>query len=184
MERAEIAVEPRWFPAVENRGEGVFVHLRQAAVWAWLKRAQVAQRVGHLHDQHNAWQQDRRKQRPFPGGPYILLHTLAHLLIQSMSMRCGYPASSIRERVYVEDGHHGVLLYTGTPDAEGTLGGLVQQARHIEDHLANALEMAPAVLQRPDLRPARRQRRHGAALPARRRLPRLRANRGDLLRDA
>ncbi len=41
------------------------------------------------------WQQDRRRQRPFPGGPYILLHTLAHLLIQSMSMRCGYPASSI-----------------------------------------------------------------------------------------
>ena len=142
VERAEIAVEPRWFPAVENRGEGVFVHLRQAAVWAWLERAPVVQRLDRLHDQHNAWQQDRRRQRSFPGGPYILLHTLAHLLIQSMSMRCGYPASSIRERVYVEDGHHGLLLYTGTPDAEGTLGGLVQQARHIEDHLANALEMA------------------------------------------
>ena len=142
VERAEIAVEPRWFPAVENRGEGVFVHLRQAAVRAWLKRAPVAQRLDRLHDQHNAWQLDRRRQRPFPGGPYILLHTLAHLLIQSMSMRCGYPASSIRERVYVEDGQHGLLLYTGTPDAEGTLGGLVQQARHIEDHLANALEMA------------------------------------------
>ena len=142
VERAEIAVEPRWFPAVENRGEGVFLHLRQAAVWAWLERAPVVQRLDRLHDQHNAWQQDRRRQRSFPGGPYILLHTLAHLLIQSMSMRCGYPASSIRERVYVEDGHHGLLLYTGTPDAEGTLGGLVQQARHIEDHLANALEMA------------------------------------------
>ncbi|MCY4423510.1 MAG: DUF1998 domain-containing protein [Acidimicrobiaceae bacterium] len=142
VERAEIAVEPRWFPAVENRGEGVFVHLRQAAVRAWLKHAPVVQRLDRLLAQHNAWQQDRRRQRPFPGGPYILLHTLAHLLIQSMSMRCGYPASSIRERVYVEDGQHGLLLYTGTPDAEGTLGGLVQQARHLEDHLANALEMA------------------------------------------
>ena len=141
VERADIAVEPRWFPAVENRGEGVFVHLNQAAVRAWLKRPQVAERLDLLIEQHNAWQQDRRRQRPFPGGPYILLHTLAHLLIQSMSMRCGYPASSIRERVYVEDGHHGLLLYTGTPDAEGTLGGLVQQARHIEDHLAQALEM-------------------------------------------
>ena len=30
----------------------------------------------------------------------------------------------------------GLLLYTGTPDAEGTLGGLVRQARHFEDHLA------------------------------------------------
>ena len=141
VERADLAVEPHWFPAVENRGEGVFVHLNQGAVRAWLKRPQVAERLDLLIEQHNAWQQDRRKQRPFPGGPYILLHTLAHLLIQSMSMRCGYPASSIRERVYVEDGHHGLLLYTGTPDAEGTLGGLVQQARHFEDHLANALEM-------------------------------------------
>ena len=142
VDRADIAVEPHWFPAVENRGEGVFVHLSQIAVREWQKRPAVAQRLDRLLAQHNAWQQDRRRQRPFPGGPYILLHTLAHLLIQSMSMRCGYPASSIRERVYVEDDHHGLLLYTGTPDAEGTLGGLVQQARHIEDHLANALDMA------------------------------------------
>ncbi|WP_419944002.1 DrmB family protein [Candidatus Poriferisodalis sp.] len=142
VERAEIAIEPRWFPAVENRGEGVFVHLRQDAVGEWLTRPAVIQRLDRLVDQHEAWQRDRRRQRPFPGGPYIMLHTLAHLLIQSMSMRCGYPASSIRERVYVEDDNYGLLLYTGTPDAEGTLGGLVQQARHLEGHLGNALEMA------------------------------------------
>ncbi len=29
-----------------------------------------------------------------------------------------------------------------SPDAEGTLGGLVQQARHLEEHLAHALRMA------------------------------------------
>ena len=58
-------------------------------------------------------------------------------------MRCGYPASAIRERIYAEQepdgGRFGILLHTGTPDAEGTLGGLVQQARRIEDHLADAL---------------------------------------------
>jgi hypothetical protein len=31
------------------------------------------------------------------------------------------------------------MLYTASPDAEGTLGGLVAQARHLEDHLAVAL---------------------------------------------
>ena len=58
-------------------------------------------------------------------------------------MRCGYPATSIRERVYVDDEaeHYGLLLYTASPDAEGTLGGLVQQAQYIEDHLAQALRM-------------------------------------------
>ena len=74
-------------------------------------------------------------------GAYILLHTLSHLLIQSLAMRCGYPASSILERVYTEDGRYGILLYTGTPDAEGTLGGLVQQGRYVEDHLDEALRM-------------------------------------------
>jgi hypothetical protein len=71
----------------------------------------------------------------------VLLHTLSHLLIQALAMRCGYPASSIRERIYVDvqAGRFGILLYTGSPDAEGTLGGLVQQARHLEDHLFQAL---------------------------------------------
>jgi hypothetical protein len=55
-----------------------------------------------------------------------------------------HPASSIREPIYADAdaGRFGVLLYTGTPDAEGTLGGLVQQARHVEEHLAHALRMA------------------------------------------
>jgi len=59
-------------------------------------------------------------------------------------MRCGYPASSIRERIYSDTAgvRYGVLLYTATSDAEGTLGGLVQEARHLEDHLAAALRMS------------------------------------------
>jgi hypothetical protein len=32
VERAQIALEPSWFPAVENRGEGMFVQLRAADV--------------------------------------------------------------------------------------------------------------------------------------------------------
>jgi hypothetical protein len=58
-----------------------------------------------------------------------------------MAMRCGYPASSIRERIYVDtsNDHFGILLSTGSSDAEGTLGGLVQQARYIEGHLLQAI---------------------------------------------
>lgn len=144
VERAQIALEPEWFPAVENRGEGVFVQLRAEAVKSWLGRPTVVQRLDDLATGHQRWMMDRKIQRPFPGGPYVLMHTLSHLLIQSLSMRCGYPASSIRERIYAdsEGEHFGILLYTGSPDAEGTLGGLVQQARHIEDHLAYALRMS------------------------------------------
>ena len=150
VERAAIALDPEWFPAVENRGEGVFVQLHTHAVEAWSRRPAVGRRLADLALGHEAWTGSRRlllgrTPRAFPGGPYVLLHTLSHLLIQSLAMRCGYPASSIRERIYAEPGpageRFGVLLYTGTPDAEGTLGGLVQQARHIEDHLADALRM-------------------------------------------
>jgi hypothetical protein len=144
VERAEIALEPAWFPAVENRGEGLFVQLRAKAVMSWLTRLPVKRRLDALANGHQHWMKDRKSQRLFPGGPYVLLHTLSHLLIQSLSMRCGYPASSIRERVYADTAaqQFGILLYTGSPDAEGTLGGLVQQARHIEDHLAQALRMS------------------------------------------
>jgi hypothetical protein len=144
VERAEIAIEPQWFPAVENRGEGIFVQLRESAVSRWLDRSSVVERIDGLVTGHNLWMADRKTKRSFPGGPYVLLHTLSHLLIQSIAMRCGYPASSLRERIYADGsaGRFGILLYTGSPDAEGTLGGLVQEARHLENHLRLALRMA------------------------------------------
>ncbi len=141
VERAELADEPSWFPAVENRGEGIFIQLRKESVQDWFDRSPVKERIDQLEAGHKRWNENRNKERPFPGGPYILLHTLSHLLIQSLAMRCGYPASAIRERIYVdaETGRFGILLYTGSPDAQGTLGGLVQQARSIEIHLRQAL---------------------------------------------
>ena len=74
-----------------------------------------------------------------------MLHSLAHLLLTAISLECGYPASSLRERVYVPgpgsatDGY-GILIYTGSSDAEGTLGGLVMAGREIRRHVRRALE--------------------------------------------
>jgi hypothetical protein len=143
VKRADIAQEPKWFPAVENRGEGIFLKLRADAISVWLTRPAAKARVEALEAGHEHWSKDRKVKRPFPGGPYILLHTLSHLLLQSLAMRCGYPASSIRERIYSDSagGRFGLLLYTGSPDADGTLGGLVQEARHLEDHLAYAFRL-------------------------------------------
>jgi hypothetical protein len=146
VERADLALDPKWFPAVENRGEGIFVQLRSSAVQQWRRRDTVDTRLDHLSIGHGRLMAERNVKTPraFVGGPYVLLHTLSHLLIQSMAMRSGYPASSIRERIYVDpdSGRYGILLYTGTPDADGTLGGLVQQARHMESHLTDALRIA------------------------------------------
>jgi hypothetical protein len=47
----------------------------------------------------------------------------------------------VRERVYATSAGLGILLYTGTSDAEGTLGGLANVGRHFEHHLKTALDM-------------------------------------------
>ena len=144
VERAEISIDPEWFPAVENRGEGVLLHLSSDAIREWKARPAVARRIRDLETGYINWKRQRKNPPPFPGGTYVMLHTLSHMLLQSLSARCGYPAASIRERVYVDDGTelNGILLYTSSPDAEGTLGGLVHQARHIGDHISQALATA------------------------------------------
>ena len=139
VHRAQLAREPLWFPAVENRGEGVLLTVKKSALNAWLERAAVRDRIATLVEGHERWVKERKVMKTFPGGTYVMLHTLSHLLIQSISMRCGYPASSIRERIYVEEQGYGILLYTANAGAEGTLGGLVQQARSMDAHLAHAL---------------------------------------------
>lgn len=144
VKRADISRDPTWFPAVENRGEGVLLHVSPAAIRQWKQRAGVRRRLKALETGYIQWAQQRNNPPDFPGGTYVMLHTLSHMLLQSMSARCGYPAASIRERVYVDDDteRYGILLYTSSPDAEGTLGGLVQQARYIDDHIRQALATA------------------------------------------
>jgi hypothetical protein len=78
----------------------------------------------------------------FPGLPYYLLHSISHMLLSTIAVECGYPASSLRERVYALDGRFGILIYTGSSDAEGTLGGLVETARDIKRHMRRALDAA------------------------------------------
>jgi Domain of unknown function (DUF1998) len=71
-----------------------------------------------------------------------MMHSLAHMLLTTIALESGYAASSLRERIYGSDGRYGILIYTATSGAEGTLGGLVATARSIGTHLARALETA------------------------------------------
>lgn len=142
VRRAVLARDPIWFPAVENRGEGVFVAFNQAALREWLVRPAVAMRTVQLHLGFERWKaQHPNAMFEMPDVRYLLLHSLSHLLITAVSIEAGYHASSIRERVYVGNAGCGILLHTGSPDAEGTLGGLVEIGRRLEYHLRTALEL-------------------------------------------
>ena len=139
--RAPLAREISWLPAVENRGEGIFVQFRREAIDSWLHRPEVKRRGRQLEAGFECWKKDHKSDREFIGLPFVLLHSLSHLLITAVSLECGYPASSIRERIYAGSYGYGILLYTGTPDAEGTMGGLVEAGRQIARHLKNAIDL-------------------------------------------
>ena len=143
VERAPLALDWSWLPAVENRGEGVFLQFKAEAIGAWIEKPAVKERGRRLAAGFDQWKAEREgSPRVFPGLPYYLLHSISHMLLCAIAVECGYPASSLRERVYALDGRFGILIYTGSSDAEGTLGGLVETARDIKRHLRRALEAA------------------------------------------
>jgi hypothetical protein len=141
IELAPLSRDLTWLPAYQNRGEGIFLSFPPAEIDAWLKRPAVEARAAQLIKGFEVWRKRRGVQMGFPGLPYIMLHSLAHLMITALSLDCGYSASSIRERIYAGEAGYGILLYTGSPGSEGTLGGLVDMGKDIGRHLARALEL-------------------------------------------
>ena len=155
VETQRLSLSQPWLPATEVWGEGVFLQLNEGAVRSWESRPAVGERAAKLEAAYQAWHRDRMDRRPageewtpppFPGVRFYFLHTLAHLLLNAISLECGYAAAAIRERIYCSlPGHEpfmaGLLLSTGTTGTEGTLGGLVEQGRRLGEHLKHALEL-------------------------------------------
>jgi hypothetical protein len=140
---------PDWLPAVEVRGEGIFIELAEDAVSAWEARPELQRRMRAMEEKFKQWELERGADpSPFPGARYVLLHSLAHTLIRQLSLDCGYSASSVRERIYSSTEPKrrmaGVLLYTASPDSEGSLGGLVDlgSPRRFPDLFRGALRAA------------------------------------------
>ena len=124
--------ETRWYPACEVRGEGIFFEFDSDAINKWMMaNSQVRLRAENINYTYS--QTYRAETTPRTVSPkFLLLHTLAHLLIKQLSFECGYTIASLRERIYCSeesDGKimSGILIYTASGDAEGTLGGLVRQ---------------------------------------------------------
>lgn len=135
-----------WLPAAETWGEGVFLELDEDAVRAWEDRPAVRARARVLLAGHDAWARGREKSPPFPGVRFYLLHSLSHLLMNAIAVKCGYSAAALSERIYCAPRNDAVpmaaiLISTGTPGTEGTLGGLVEQGKQIREHLGRACEM-------------------------------------------
>jgi hypothetical protein len=138
-----------WIPAVEGRGEGIFLQLDSTAVTRWEDRVRSAGTIDSLQIANTKWNRNlgRPDHHGWIGERGILLHTLSHALIRQLALDCGYAAASLSERIYhgtPDQPQEGLLIYTTAADTEGTLGGLVAlgEPANLDRLIAAALSQA------------------------------------------
>ncbi|MBM4093006.1 MAG: hypothetical protein FJ276_26900 [Planctomycetes bacterium] len=121
-----------WLPVAEFFGEGVFFTLDRSFLSRWngLPAVQARSSVARHGFDTSIWStRIGIDETNLPG--FIAVHTLAHLLIREMAFECGYPAASLRERLYYSEGESamtGVLVYLAAAEPGGSLGGIARLA--------------------------------------------------------
>lgn len=114
-----------WLPAVQINGEGIFIEFRKETIDDWLRKNRSLDTLVKVA--YSKYCDERQWIKVVDKGAlYMLLHTFSHLLIKEMGNKSGYSTTSIKERIYFGNNMHGILLYTGSSDKEGSLGGLVE----------------------------------------------------------
>jgi len=124
-----------WLPAIEVRGEGIFIQFNESSLARWEQSELIRTRTNQINQ---AFIERGRSLQPDGYAlsavtpRHVLLHSFAHVLMRQLSLDCGYSHAALRERLYIDTGERpmaGILIYTATPDSEGTLGGLSRQGR-------------------------------------------------------
>lgn len=138
--------DQNWYPAIEVRGEGIFIKLDGDIISKWISsNLEIDDRAKSLDKKYNKILSKRGHSVRKINSKFLLLHTLAHIIIKELSFKCGYSSTSLRERIYCDSLEtdyqmNGILIYTANGDSEGTLGGLVRQGR--EDKLPQIINSA------------------------------------------
>ena len=131
--------QDRWLPAVEVFGEGIYIELSEdrIAAWqaentTWLQSRLDDGFISRLGGIYQTLPPLTAASRSWVAR-YLLVHTLAHILINQLVFECGYSTASLRERLYISADQNapmaGLLVYTAAGDSDGTLGGLVRLGR-------------------------------------------------------
>ena len=120
--------ESRWLPAIDVSGEGVFLALGEQRLAEWERRPQVVHRIAAINANYRrTFEEQGRMPDKLITPRSVLVHTLAHILIGQWALDSGYPAASLRERLFTFDDRAGLLIYTATSDSAGSLGGVIQR---------------------------------------------------------
>lgn len=117
----------KWLPAVVRMGEGIFIEFNRNTINSWLSIPSVNSISGLFDRSYKDYCESKGwKLHTSRDAVYVLMHTFSHLLIKQMAMYSGYSSSSINEKIYYGSKMAGILLYTGSDDTGGSLGGLVE----------------------------------------------------------
>lgn len=126
----DINGESSWLPALELYGEGVFFTIKESILKKWESNQSLAERAKAIERRFETT--GLRFEPEVTISPRLLfLHTLAHLLIRQLETQAGYPAASLKERIYCTASKmsmSGILVYVAVPDVVGSLGGLAELA--------------------------------------------------------
>ena len=85
VQRLAIDEGINWLPAVEVRGEGIFIEINLAAIDAWIERAAAPARLSSLISEFNARRLARNIAARNIDARFMMMHTLAHALIKELT---------------------------------------------------------------------------------------------------
>ena len=129
------SVNTSYLLASESYGEGIFIDFDKQKIEEWFYQhydntPAFRKRIDDLKKRiseykmlsKNKFQSERHLAK------FIVVHTFSHILIKELEFLCGYAATSLNERLFVDDENmQGVLIYT-VAGSEGSYGGLTSQA--------------------------------------------------------
>lgn len=125
----DIVAKSNWLPAIELFGEGIFFTINENILSKWEGIPSVRKRADEILKRYEKSEVNLNTDVEVTPR-FLLLHTLSHLLIRELESTAGYPAASLKERVYCSRDRKmaGVLIYTTVADIVGSLGGIVESA--------------------------------------------------------
>src|SRR5690606_12232106 len=95
-----LTLTQEWLPATETFGEGILIRFDESRIKEWEERPEVLERAKGLFDGYMKKFHPSAEAALFPGIRYFMLHSLSHLLMNALSLECGYAAASLGERIY------------------------------------------------------------------------------------
>jgi hypothetical protein len=124
--------ETEFLTGVENYGEGIFIKWDDVKIKSFIaeylqnEKGKVSALFSRVR-QNEMINKDKFANETHLA-KLLLIHSFSHLIIKELEFLCGYPSSSVAERIYCDtDTMNGLLIYT-IAGSEGSFGGLIKQA--------------------------------------------------------